>query len=44
VWLGVFALAALAMLLMAAWLRGFVPGPRQPQRLRDVSWLEQRGR
>ncbi len=36
--LGLFALAALAMLLVAAWLRFLVP-TRQPDRVRDVSWL-----
>ncbi len=39
--LGLFALAALAMLLAAAWLRFFVPMARPAQRVRDVSWLQQ---
>jgi hypothetical protein len=40
-WLGLFALAALAMLLVAGWLRFFVPAARHSQRVRDVSWLQQ---
>ncbi len=39
-----FALAALVFFLMAGWLRAFVPRQHQPERLRDVSWLAQRGR
>ncbi len=42
--LGLFALAALTMLLVAGWLRFFVPGARQAPRVRDVSWLQQPGR
>jgi len=42
--LGLFALAALTLLLAVAWLRAFVPG-RGPERVRDRSWLsEPRGR
>ena len=37
-YLGLFALAALAMLLIAARLRFFVPS-RHQERIRDVSWL-----
>jgi len=36
--LGLFALAALALLLIAARLRFFVPS-RHQDRIRDVSWL-----
>jgi hypothetical protein len=39
-----FALAALAMLLVAGWLRFFVPATRHVSRVRDVSWLQQRER
>lgn len=42
--LGLFALAALTMLLVAGWLRFFVPAARQAPRVRDVSWLQQRER
>jgi hypothetical protein len=35
-----FALAALTMLLVAAWLRFFVPATRHASRVRDVSWLQ----
>jgi hypothetical protein len=38
--LGVFALLALSTLLLAGWLRFFVPS-RQPERVRDVGWLRQ---
>ena len=38
--LGVFALLALSTLLLAGWLRFFVPA-RQPERVRDVGWLRQ---
>lgn len=37
-YLGFFALASLAMLLVASWLRGYVPA-RQAVRIRDVTWL-----
>ena len=37
-YLGLFALLALAMLLLASWLRSYVP-IRQPARIRDVTWL-----
>ena len=37
-YLGLFALPALAMLLLASWLRSYVP-IRQPARIRDVTWL-----
>ncbi len=37
-YLGLFALVALAMLLAASWLRGWVPA-RQVVRIRDVTWL-----
>ena len=39
--MALFALAALAMLLVAGWLRFFVPTARHAQRVRDVSWLQQ---
>ncbi len=42
-YLGVFALLALAMLLLAAWLRSWVP-VRQAVRIRDVTWLPPAGR
>ncbi len=42
--LGLFALAALTMLLAASWLRFLVPAPRHAVRVRDVSWLQQPGR
>jgi hypothetical protein len=42
--LGLFALAALAMLLAAAWLRSFVPSARHPTRVRDITSLSQLGR
>lgn len=42
--LGVFALLAVSMLLAVAWLRSFVPAARHAPRLRDVSWLQLRGR
>ena len=42
--LSLFALAVLAMLLVAGWLRFFVPSARHAPRLRDVSWLQQPGR
>jgi hypothetical protein len=40
---GLFALAALAMLLIAARLRFFVPS-RHVERVRDISWLQQQER
>jgi hypothetical protein len=42
-YLGLFALVALSMLLVASWLRSWVP-VRQPVRIRDVSWLPPGGR
>jgi hypothetical protein len=42
--LALFALAALATLLVARWLRFFVPATRHAQRVRDVSWLERQER
>jgi hypothetical protein len=42
--LGLFALAALAMLLAAGWLRFLVPAARNAPRVRDVSWLQQQER
>ena len=42
-YLGLFALVALAMLLLASWLRGWVP-VRQAVRIRDVNWLPPAGR
>ncbi len=38
--LTLFALAALAMLLAAGWLRFFVPSARHVPRLRDLSWVQ----
>ena len=38
--LTLFALAALAMLLAAGWLRFFVPAARHAPRLRDLSWVQ----
>jgi len=38
--LGVFALLALSTLLLAGWLRFFVPA-RHSERVRDVGWLRQ---
>jgi hypothetical protein len=38
-YLGLFALAALAMLLATGWLRFFVPARQGAPRVRDVSWL-----
>ncbi len=43
VFVAFFALAALAMLLAAGWVRFLVP-TRHPVRLRDLSWLAQPGR
>ena len=43
VFVAFFALAALAMLLAAGWVRFLVPA-RHPVRLRDLSWLAQPGR
>ena len=37
-YLGLFALAALTMLLAAAWLRSFVPA-RHATRVRDISGI-----
>jgi hypothetical protein len=42
--LTLFALAALAMLLAAGWLRFFVPAARHAPRLRDLSWVQPPGR
>jgi hypothetical protein len=42
--LALFGLAALAMLLVAGWLRFFVPATRHSSRVRDVSWLQRQGR
>jgi hypothetical protein len=42
-YLGLFALAALAMLLATGWLRFFVPA-RHGARVRDVTWLSQQER
>jgi hypothetical protein len=38
--LALFGLAALPMLLVAAWLRFLVPATRHVPRVRDVSWLQ----
>ncbi|HET9595080.1 MAG TPA: hypothetical protein VFP65_05850 [Anaeromyxobacteraceae bacterium] len=43
-YLGIFALAALAMLLATAWLRFLVPARHGAPRLRDVTWLSPPGR
>jgi hypothetical protein len=43
-YLGLFALLALAMLLAASWLRFFLPQRHHPVRVRDVSWLQPSGR
>jgi hypothetical protein len=43
-YVGLFALVALAMLLAASWLRFLVPARHHQARLRDVSWLAQPGR
>ena len=37
-YVGLFALVALSMLLVASWLRSWVP-VRQAVRIRDVTWL-----
>lgn len=42
-YVGIFALLALAMLLAASWLRSWMP-VRQAVRVRDVNWLPPRGR
>ena len=42
-YLGLFALLALAMILLASWLRCWVP-VRQAVRIRDVDWLPPAGR
>jgi hypothetical protein len=43
-YLGLFALAALAMLLATGWLRFFVPARQGAPRVRDVTWLSPPGR